>query len=132
MAYDSLSVALSNYHSQVSEFAEELLVACNYYSSDANYWVESGLVSDSAAQEALFSAAESAFHPSKASSPQEAASLLFHSHLVFVRSFRQGILSSQFNGDLPDPLTFEERHQQVTSEATQDTLDWSKKGKQRV
>jgi len=125
-------MALSNYYSQVSEFAKELLVAYDYHSSNADYWVESGLVSDSAAQEALFSTAESVFHPSKAFSPQEAASLLFYFHLVFVCSFRQGILSSQFNGDLSDPLTFEECHQQIASEATQDALDRSKKGKRQV
>jgi len=54
VTHDSLEASLASYHSQVSELAEELLVARSYFENDPDYWVGSGLVSDSAA-ETLFS-----------------------------------------------------------------------------
>jgi len=50
-------------------------------------------------------------------SPQDAASKLFHAHLAFVQTFCQGILSSNFDGDFPDPLTFDQRHRQIFTKA---------------
>ena len=117
VAHDSLEASLTSYHSQVSELAEELLVARSYFESDPNYWVDSGLISDSATETRVFKAAEAACSLQEGLSPQDAASKLFHAHLAFVQTFRQGILSSKFDGDLPDPLTFDERHRQIFAEA---------------
>jgi len=99
------------------ELAEELLVACFYFESDPNYWVDSSLVSDSDAETHVFEATEAACSLQEGLSPQDAASKLFHVHLAFVQAFRQGILSSKFDGDLPDPLTFDEHHCQIFAEA---------------
>jgi len=113
VAHDSLEASLASYHSQVSELAEELLVAHSYFESNSNYWVNSGLVSDSAAKTRVFEAAESTCSLQEGLSPQDATSKLFHAYLAFVQTFRQGILSSKFDGDLPDPLTFDECHHQI-------------------
>jgi len=86
------------------------LVACSYFENDPDYWVGSGLISDSAAETRVFKAAEAACSLQEGLSPQDAASKLFYTHLAFVQTFRQGILSSKFDGDLPDPLTFDEHH----------------------
>ena len=117
VAHDSLEASLASYHSQVSELAEELLVAHSYFESNPNYWVDSGLVSDSAAETRVFEAAESACSLQEGLSPQDATSKLFHAHLTFVQTFRQGILSSKFDGDLPDPLTFDKRYRQIFAKA---------------
>ena len=116
VAHDSLEASLASYHSQVSELAEELLVARSYFENDPDYWVGSGLVSDSAAETRVFKAAEAACSLQESLSPQDAASKLFHAHLAFVQTFRQGIVSSKFDGDLPDPLTFNKRHRQIFAE----------------
>jgi len=116
VAYDSLEASLTSYHSQVSELAEKLLVARSYFKSDPNYWVDSGLVSDSAAETRVFEADEAACTLQEGLSPQDAASKLFHAHLTFVQTFHQGILSSKFDSDLPDPLTFDECHCQIFAE----------------
>ena len=93
------------------------MVACSYFENDPDYWVGSGLVSDSAAETRVFKAAEAACSLQEGLSPQDAASKLFYTHLAFVQTFRQGILSSKFDGDLPDPLTFDEHHRQIFAEA---------------
>jgi len=116
VAHDSLEASLVSYHSQVSELAEELLVACSYFKSNPNYWVDSSLVSDSAAETRVFEATESACSLQEGLSSQDATSKLFHTHLAFVQTFCQGILSSKFDGDLPDPLTFDKLHRQIFAE----------------
>jgi len=116
VAHDSLEASLVSYHSQVSELAEELLVACSYFESNPNYWVDSSLVSDSAAETRVFEATESACSLQEGLSSQDATSKLFHTHLAFVQTFCQGILSSKFDGDLPDPLTFDKLHRQIFAE----------------
>ena len=108
--HDSLKASLASYHSQVLELAEELLVARFYFESDSNYWVDSGLVSDSDAKTCVFEAAKAACSLQEGLSSQDAASKLFHAHLAFVQTFCQGILSSKFDGNLPDPLTFDKCH----------------------
>jgi len=117
VAHDSLEASLASYHSQVSELAEELLVARFYFESNPNYWVDSDLISDSAAKIRVFKAAKAACSLQEGLSPQDAVSKLFHAHLAFVQTFHQGILSSKFDGDLSDPLTFDERHHQIFAEA---------------
>ena len=116
VAHDSLEASLVSYHSQVLELAEELLVACSYFKSNPNYWVDSSLVSDSAAETRVFEATESACSLQEGLSSQDATSKLFHTHLAFVQTFCQGILSSKFDGDLPDPLTFDKLHRQIFAE----------------
>ena len=86
------------------------MVAHSYFESNPNYWVDSSLISDSDAEARVFKAAEAACSLQEGLSPQDAASKLFHAHLTFVQTFRQGILSSKFDGNLPDPLTFDEHH----------------------
>ena len=90
----TLEASLASYHSQVLELAEELLVARSYFESNPNYWVDSGLISDSAAETRVFEAAESACSLQEGLFPQDATSKLFHAHLAFVQTFCQRILSS--------------------------------------
>jgi len=85
--HDSLEASLASYHSQVSELAEELLVARSYFEGDPNYWVDSGLLSDSAAETHVFEVVEAAYSLQEGLSPQDAASKLFHAHLTFVQTF---------------------------------------------
>jgi len=82
--HDSLEASLAFYHSQVSELAEELLVAHSYFKSNPNYWVDSGLVSDSAAETCVFEADKAACTLQEGLSPQDAIFKLFHTHLAFV------------------------------------------------
>ena len=117
VAYDSLEASLAFYHSQVLELARELLVARSYFESNPNYWVDSGLISYSDAETHVFEAAKAACSLQEGLSPQDAASKLFHAHLAFVQAFCQRILSSKFDSDLPDPLTFDEHHRQIFAEA---------------
>jgi len=129
VAHNSLEAILASYHNQVSKFVEELLIARFYFEGHTNYWVDSGLVSNSKAKTSIFKAAEAACNLKKGLSLQDTASTLFHSYLVFVHAFCQGILSSRFSGNLPDPLTFEEHHQQVLDEQMSAAESSSKKGK---
>ena len=131
-AHDTLSATLATYQNQVSEFAEELLVSQEYFSHDPDYWVSSGLVNSTESRDALFAAAQSACDPRTGLSSQATAARLFDAHFAFVRSFREGIALSDFSGDLPDPLTFDERHTQVLQDM-QDLYDrHSHKGKGRA
>jgi len=107
-AHNTLSATLATYQNQVSEFAEELLISQEYFSHDPDYWVSSGLVDSTASWDALFKAACSACDPKTGLSSQAAAARLFDAHFAFVRSFYEGIALSDFSGDLPDPLTFDE------------------------
>jgi len=128
-AHDTLSATLAAYQNQVSEFAEELLVSQEYFSHDPDYWVSSGLVNSTESRDALFAAAQSACNPRTGLSSQAAAARLFDAHFTFVRLFREGIALSDFSGDLPNPLTFDERHAQVLQDM-QDLRDrHSHKGK---
>jgi len=131
-AHDTLSATLAAYQNQVSEFAEELLVLQEYFSHDPDYWVSSGLVNSTESRDALFAAAQSACNPRTRLSSQAATVRLFDAYFAFVRSFREGIAFSDFSGDLPDPLTFDERHAQVLQDM-QDLRDrHSHKGKGRA
>ena len=107
-AHNTLSATLATYQNQVSEFAEELLISQEYFSHDPDYWVSSGLVDSTMSWDALFKAACSACDPKTGLSSQAAAARLFDAHFAFVRSFYEGIALSDFSGDLPDPLTFDE------------------------
>jgi len=124
--HDSLEASLASYHSQVSELAEELLVAHSYFESNPNYWVDSGLVSDSDAETCVFEAAKAACILQEGLSPQDTASKLFYAHLAFVQAFRQRILSSNFD----DPLTFDECHCQIFAEAQPPAESQSKSKKE--
>jgi len=106
-AHNTLSATLATYQNQVSEFAKELLVLQEYFSYDPNYWVSSGLVDSTVSQDALFKAAPSACHPKTGLSSQAVAARLFDAHFAFICSFCEGIVLSDFSGDLPDPLTFD-------------------------
>jgi len=131
-AHDTLSATLAAYQNQVSEFAEELLVSQEYFSHDPDYWVSSGLVNSTESRDALFAAVQSACNPRTGLSSQAAAAQLFDAHFAFVHSFREGIALSDFSGDLPNPLTFDERHTQVLQDM-QDLRDChSHKGKGRA
>jgi len=130
--HDFLEAILSSYHNQVSEFVEELLITRSYFVGHTNYWVDSGLVTDSQIEASVFQAVEAACSLEKGLSPQDAASTLFYSHLAFIHAFRQGILSSNFDSDLPDPLTFEECHWQVMGEGPLDAESTKRKGKGRA
>jgi len=44
MARQTVNAVLSHYQAQVSKFAEELLVAQEYYKHNPDFWVNSGLV----------------------------------------------------------------------------------------
>ena len=113
----------------MSEFAEELLVLQEYFSYDPDYWVSSGLVDSTESRDALFAAAQSACDPRTGLSSQAAAARLFNAYFAFVCSFHEGIVLSDFSSDLPDPLTFDERHAQVLQDM-QDLRDrHSHKGK---
>jgi len=112
-AHDTLSATLATYQNQVSEFAKELLVLQEYFAHDPNYWVSSSLVDSIASQDTLFEAARSACNPKTGLLSQTAAARLFDAHFTFVRLFHKGITLSDFSGDLPDLLTFDERHAQV-------------------
>ena len=68
--------------------AKELLVACSYFESNPNYWVDNSLVSDSDTETCVFEAAEAAYNLQEGLSPQDAASKLFHAYLAFVQFFR--------------------------------------------
>jgi len=131
-AHNTLSATLATYQNQVSEFAKELLILQEYFSHDPNYWVSSGLVDSTVSQDTLFEATCSACNPKTGLSSQAAAARLFNAHFTFVHSFREGIVLSDFSGDLPDPLTFDERHAQVLQDM-QSLRDWhSHKGKGRA
>jgi len=131
-AHDTLSATLAAYQNQVSEFAEELLISQEYFSHDPDYWVSSGLVNSTESRNALFAAAQSACDPRTGLSSQAAAVQLFDAHFAFVCSFRKGIALFDFSGDLPDLLTFDERHAQVLQDM-QDLCDChSHKGKGRA
>ena len=130
--HDFLEAILSSYHNQVSEFVEELLITRSYFVGHTNYWVDSGLVSDSQTEVSVFQAAKAACSLKKGLFLQDAASTLFYSHLAFVRAFRQGILSSSFDSDLSNPLTFKECHWQVVDEGLSDAESAKRKGKGRA
>jgi len=89
--------------------------------------VSSGLLLDAVTESRVFKAAESACNLKKGLFPQDAASALFHVHLSFVQAFYQGIFSFNFSGYLSDPLTFEERHQQIINKAVQAVEPCNKK-----
>jgi len=113
----------------VSEFAKELLVSQEYFSHDPNYWVSSDLVDSTESWDALFEAAPSACNPKTGFSSQAATARLFDTHFMFVCSFHESIAFSDFSGNLPDPLTFNEQHAQVLQDM-QSLCDWhSHKGK---
>ena len=131
-AYNTLSATLATYQNQVSEFAKELLVSQKYFSHDPDYWVSSSLVDSTKSRDALFAAAQSACDPRTGLFSQAAATQLFDAHFAFVCSFCEGIALSDFSGDLPDPLTFDEQHVQVLQDM-QDLCDrHSHKGKGRA
>jgi len=57
MAHQTVDATLSHYQAQVSEFAEELLVAQEYYKHDPDFWVNSGLVEHWEIEESVFEGA---------------------------------------------------------------------------
>jgi len=131
-AHDTLSATLATYQNQVSEFTEELLISQEYFSHDPDYWVSSGLVDSTEFRDAHFAAAQSACNPRTGLSSQAAAARLFDAHFTFVCSFHEGIALSDFSGDLPNPLTFDEQHAQVLQDIHNLRDCHSHKGKGRA
>jgi len=55
---------------------------------------------------------------------------LFDAYFAFIHSFCKGIALSDFSGDLPDPLAFDERHVQVLQnmQSPRDQYSYKDKG----
>ncbi|KAJ3572576.1 hypothetical protein NP233_g2992 [Leucocoprinus birnbaumii] len=133
-AYD---LALQRYQHDVSEFAQELLQAEEFFSFNPKYWMESGLVETAASRDAVFDAARTVLTSGPNTSLQDSALDLFESHRSFVRNLAVGAGIQAPVLPVPMPLTWEARHRAAVlsmppEQSASDTQDSKGKGKQRA
>ncbi|KAF9440992.1 hypothetical protein P691DRAFT_766900 [Macrolepiota fuliginosa MF-IS2] len=112
-----LQMAITSHHSQVSEFAADLVVAQAYHSNDPNYWVNSGLVASREDAQQLFKAAHKVVeHPASGMDPTTATHRLYHAQGRVVCFCSTACDEAPpFWAALPKLATFMDHHQQAQS-----------------
>jgi len=94
--YDSI---ISQFQAQVSEFAEELLVAKCYYEDNPNFWIGSGLIEDANSQQAVFNTCHHATSNFKGVSSSDAAKQLFEAHMDILQGLGSFLGSTGYDGN---------------------------------
>ncbi|KAJ3569007.1 hypothetical protein NP233_g5336 [Leucocoprinus birnbaumii] len=118
-AKNTYEAALQKYQHDVVEFATELAQAEDYFSFNPSYWVDSSLVPNLAAQEAVFAAVHKALGDEPDAKLQDAANDLFLAHQTFASN-----LAARYGAEKPvdfaqpTTLSYESRHKSATSAAS--------------
>ena len=115
MARRTIDAALSHYQAQVSKFAEELLVAQEYYKHDPDFWVNSGLVKHREIEESVFEAARAASSNFNGLSATESAQQLYEAHSDLLSLLSPALAKAGFDAHLPEVLGW--RHMHAVSKA---------------
>ena len=115
MARRTIDAALSHYQAQVSEFAEELLVAQEYYKHYPDFWVNSGLVEHREMEESVFEAAWATSSNFDRLSATESAQQLYEAHSDLLSLLSPALAKAGFDAHLPEVLGW--RYMHAVSEA---------------
>jgi len=99
----------------VSEFAEELLVAQEYYKHDPDFWVHSGLVKHWEMEEFIFKAAQATSSNFNGLSATKSAQQLYEAHSNLLSLLSPALAKAGFDGHLPEALRW--RHMHAVSKA---------------
>ncbi|KAJ3557875.1 hypothetical protein NP233_g11633 [Leucocoprinus birnbaumii] len=114
-AKNTLDRALARYQYSVSEFAEELLIADEYFQSDPNFWTEIGLVSSSQAAEQMLDSAREALSVQEGASARDAAARLFALHATATIGLHDDLREGPMAIPIPAPLDWHDRHAPVVA-----------------
>ncbi|KAJ3560862.1 hypothetical protein NP233_g10556 [Leucocoprinus birnbaumii] len=113
-AKHTLDRAVARYQHSVSEFAEELLVADEYFKSDPNFWTEIGLLSSAEAAEEMLDARAALSAPT-GTSARDAAARLFALHATATVGLHDELRERPMDIPIPPALNWSDRHAPIAA-----------------